>query len=248
VLRDFVRAVARHAGFELHRYIPARSQAAQLEAMLAFHRVNLVFDVGANAGQFGRELRHHIGYRGRIVSFEPLESAHRQLRRAAAADASWIVADRAAIGSSEGEIEINVAANSVSSSALPMLDAHVKAAPDSAYTRVEKAKLHTLDSLAGAYLRAGDVAYLKVDTQGYESEVLKGAQDTLARVKGLQLEISLVQLYHGQKLFTELLADISAMGFVLWGLAPAFADPASGQLLQVDATFFREDSRQVTHA
>jgi FkbM family methyltransferase len=239
VLKEFVRTAAKQLGLELHRYIPVRSQAAQLEAMLRSHGVDLVLDVGANTGQFGRELRKHIGYAGRIVSFEPTSAAYLQLVANAAGDANWIVAERCAIGAAEGAIDINVSSNSVSSSALPMLESHVVAAPGSGYASVENVPLRTLDSLAPKWLREASCTLLKIDTQGFESEVLMGARQTLARVHGVQLELSLVPLYAGQKLLTELAAEITAHGFELWASYPTFCDERSGRLLQVDATFFR---------
>jgi FkbM family methyltransferase len=239
VIKDLVRSVVRTAGLELYRYIPARSHAAQLEAMLAHHGVNLVFDVGANVGQFGRELRRHIRYRGRIVSFEPTRAAHEALLRNVAHDEAWLVAERAALGAEEGYVEMNVSANSVSSSVLPMLDAHIAAAPGSAYKAVEKVRLTTLDMLAPEHFQADTVAFLKIDTQGYEAEVIKGAPHTLAKCVGLQLELSLAPLYEGQKLMFEMVEEITAQGFDLWAMVPAFADHRTGRLLQIDATFFR---------
>ncbi len=247
MLKDFVRTAARLAGFELHRYVPVRANAAQLAAILGHHDVNLILDVGANTGQFARELRRHIGYRGRIVSFEPTAAAHAALVHNAASDALWEVAERAAIGASDGFIEINVAANSVSSSALPMLASHVSAAPGSVYTAVERVPLRTLDSLADRYFTPGSIGFLKIDTQGFESEVLKGARTTLARIAGLQLELSIVPLYEGQLLMTELMAQIHALGFDTWAIYPAFTDSNNGRLLQVDATFFRSGAAVTSH-
>jgi FkbM family methyltransferase len=241
VIKDLVHTLARSVGLQVYRYIPVRSHAAQLEAMLAHHKVNLVFDVGANVGQFGGELRR-LSYRGRIVSFEPILAAHKALLRNAHRDPHWHVAERAALGASEGQVEIGISDNSVSSSVLPMLDAHIAAAPSSAYTAVETVRLTTLDTLALEHFRPDSVALLKVDTQGFEAEVLKGAKETLARSVGLQLELSLTHLYAGQKLLPEMLGQITAEGFELWALVPTFADDRSGRLLQVDATFFRPDA------
>jgi FkbM family methyltransferase len=237
--KDVAKRLARALGLEVRAIRPANSQTAQLKAMLASHAVNLVFDVGANVGQFGRELRWHVGYRGRIVSFEPMHAAHAGLTKAAARDPLWEVAARAAVGSNPGIITINVAQNSVSSSVLPMLESHVSAHPPSRYGGTETAPVVRLDELAPQYLRPDSVAFLKIDTQGYESEVLRGATDTLERVVGVQLELSLVPLYAGQQLMPELIEFMQRAGFELWAIAPAFADPQSGRMLQVDATFFR---------
>lgn len=239
MIKDFARYMAKSVGLELHRYIPARSAAAQLQAMLIFHKVDLILDVGANVGQFGLELRKHIGYRGRIVSFEPTAAAYNALLENADSDAKWFVEERCAIGATEGFIEINVSENSVSSSALPMLQSHINAAPNSGYISVERVPLCPLDSLSPKWLAAAETTLLKIDTQGFESEVLKGATETLNNVRGIQLELSLVPLYEGQKLMADLIEEIGEMGFELWGMYPAFCDEKSGRLLQVDAIFFR---------
>lgn len=239
MLRSLVKTAARRLGFDLQRYRPGSSYAAQLAAMLSWHQVNLIFDVGANVGDFGLELRSHVGYRGRIVSFEPMAAAHEALGRVAANSVGWELAPRAAIGAKEGTITLNVSANSVSSSVLPMLDAHANAAPQSRYVNTELVPVASLDSLAPQYFRGDSIAFLKIDTQGYEDEVLQGATETLSRVVGVQLELSLVPLYAGQKLMPELLEQMTGRGFELWGISPTFAEPDTGRMLQVDATFFR---------
>ncbi|MDA8893893.1 hypothetical protein N9I93_00205 [Amylibacter sp.] len=81
---------------------------------------------------FGSSIRA-FGFEGSIISFEPLPDAHILLQKAAASDALWTVAERMAIGDSEGDVTINVSKNSVSSSILPILNSHVEAANESAY-------------------------------------------------------------------------------------------------------------------
>ncbi len=239
MLKSLVKHAALGLGYEVQRFAVATSHTARLRAMLATHGVNLILDVGANIGQFGCELRGRVGYRGRIVSFEPMQKAYAALARAAAADPQWELAPRAAIGAQAGTATLNIAGNSASSSVLGMLDAHRAAAPESELVGTEVVPLEPLDALAPAYFREDSVAFLKIDTQGYESEVLRGAPHTLARVTGLQLELSLIPLYEGQELMPELHARVQGLGFELWGLAPAFIEPRTGRMLQVDATFFR---------
>ncbi|EED36447.1 conserved hypothetical protein [Luminiphilus syltensis NOR5-1B] len=78
-------------------------------------RIDTVFDIGVNIGQFAQELRS-VGFFGKIISFDPLTTAHAQLTIAAARDQEWLVYPRSAVGNEDGEIEINIAGNSVSSS------------------------------------------------------------------------------------------------------------------------------------
>src|SRR5690242_4792078 len=122
-LESWIRRTANRCGVDITRYRPAASESGRLAAMFAHHGVNLVLDVGANVGQFAQGLRR-AGYSGRILSFEPLAQAHGRLLSAARSDPNWTIAPRVAIGDQEGEIEIHVSGNSVSSSVLDMLERH----------------------------------------------------------------------------------------------------------------------------
>lgn len=207
--------------------------------MLANQGVDLVFDVGANTGQFACALRES-GYQGRIVSFEPLVNEHACLLQFSRSDPKWEIAPRVAAGDREGMVSIHVAANSVSSSVLNMLDTHAEAAPGSVYVGNQTAPISQLDTMASRYLKTESVPFLKIDTQGYEDRVLDGASELLGRTKGLQLELSFVPLYEEQQLFDALSRRLHALGFSIWSLWPAFCDPSTGRMLQVDAIFFRD--------
>jgi FkbM family methyltransferase len=237
-LEGLVRRTANRFGIDIHRHRPETSEPGRLSMMLASHGVDIVLDVGANTGQFARSLRE-AGYQGRLVSFEPLSTAHAQLLRTSYGDARWEIAPRAAIGDHEGEVEMHIAGNSVSSSALGMLESHAKAAPGSAYVGSERVRLSRLDTMARGYLQPGAVPFLKIDTQGYEDRVLDGAMDMLDMIYGLQLELSFVPLYEGQQLYDTLVERLRVLGFSIWAIWPGFCDPVSGRMLQVDATFFR---------
>ena len=228
-------------GFELRRFSVEQSENARFISMLRTHNVNLIFDVGANAGQFGVLLRK-IGFDGKIISFEPLSDAREILLNISKNDPLWQIALQTAIGEENGKIEIQIARNSYSSSVLDMLDTHVNAAPDSKYIGKEKVALRTLDSIAPDYMDSNSIAFIKIDTQGYETQVMNGAKKLMSQIVGLQVEISLVPLYKGQCLFDEMLKKLKNDGFELWSISTVFSDPNTGQLLQVDATFFRTPS------
>lgn len=95
----------------------------------------------------------------------------------------------------------------------------------------------TLDDEAPKWLSSSDRPFIKIDTQGSELGILRGSETTLAHATGVLVEVSFVALYEGQALFTEIVAWLAERGFVLRALAPAFHDPQTGALLQVDALF-----------
>lgn len=237
-LESLVRRAANRVGLDIRRHRPMDSETGRLARMLAHHHVTLVIDIGANIGQFGRALRAG-GYCRTILSFEPLAAAHRELSRATRSDNAWHIAPRVAISDRAGEVELRVAGNSVSSSVLDMLALHESAAPGSSYVGRERVPADTLDALVLPTLQAHEVSFLKIDAQGYEDRVLDGASGLLSRVAGVQLELSLVPLYDGQKLFDDLRDRLACAGFSLWAIWPGFHDPATGRMLQVDAVFFR---------
>jgi FkbM family methyltransferase len=239
-VKEVIRSGLRRLGLDVRGYSFSTSPDDQFRLMFAQHGIDLVLDIGANTGQSSQDLRSRLGYRGRIVSFEPLPAAHEQLVQAAASDPLWEVAPRVAIGSSAGSVTLHVAGNSQSSSVLPMLESHAAAAPQSRYVKDEVVPMATLDVAARDYIREGSRVFLKIDTQGYEAEVLRGAPAMLARAVGVQMEMSLLPLYEAQPLMRDLWRMLEDAGFELWTLSPVFVDSRTGRLLQVDAVFFRK--------
>jgi FkbM family methyltransferase len=241
-IRNATRNTLRRIGFDVIRYNPQKSHDAALARLLAAREVDTVLDVGANEGQYATMVRR-AGFRGKIVSFEPLAEAHSKLRQAAARDPLWMVAPRMALGDHEGRLRMHIAGNSASSSALPMLDAHIRAAPQSAYTGSETVPVSRLDIVAEDLQVGGQNLFLKIDVQGFEPQVLRGAERLLNRIQGVQLELSLVPLYEGETLFMSLVDSLAGKGFELWALVPGLVDQETGRTLQVDGIFFRPDVR-----
>ncbi|HUQ50325.1 MAG TPA: FkbM family methyltransferase [Terriglobales bacterium] len=245
LFRSFVRRTVRKFQLEsspfiqrLRRYYPGPSEHNDLRSMLDLNQISIVLDVGANAGQFARSLRM-AGYTGRIVSFEPMSALHNRLVRLARNDSTWIIAPAKAIGDSNGQLELKISADTVSSSLLEMLPAHIQAEPDSRYVGTETVKVERLDSAAAEFLKSTDRIFVKIDVQGYEEQVLMGAPELLKRASGLMLELCLVPCYKDQMLFESMLNRLTSLGFEMWNLYRGTRDPQSARLLQVDAVFFR---------
>lgn len=237
-----LRRLARRLGYDLTPLRKARAPAAQRAALLERFGISCVLDVGANVGQYAAGLREW-GYRGRIVSFEPQAAAHAALERRAARDRSWTVAPRMALGERDGEAEIEVSAESDMSSLLPQSDLLRRVSPSSKVLGRERISLRRLDSLYDdGLVDAAARAYLKVDTQGTESRVLEGARGVLGRIIGVELEMSLVPCYEGERNFRETIDALAEDGFVLHLLLPGYFERRLGRQLQVDGVFYRADA------
>jgi FkbM family methyltransferase len=235
-----IKKLALKCGVELRRHNPLQSQQARLVKLMAHHGIDTVIDVGANDGAYGRFLREG-GYAGEIISFEPLAEPHRALIDAAAQDKRWHVARPMALGAEDREIEINVSGNRTSSSILPMNETHIKGAPLSRYVGVERVALRRLDGQYHPFIEAGGRLFLKVDTQGFEMPVLEGAEALMSKIKGIQVELSLIPLYEEQVLYREMIDWMSARGYELWNVIPGFTDSSNGRMLQMDGVFFLRD-------
>ncbi|HEX8517099.1 MAG TPA: FkbM family methyltransferase [Bacteroidia bacterium] len=238
-IERFTKKIFQNFGILIRKYNPATSEDLRRIKLLQHYKIDLVFDIGANKGQYATGIMD-AGYRHRIVSFEPLSSAYSVIDSLSKSHDNWTIAQRCAIGSSNQEIEINISANSVSSTLLNMLDTHIEGAPESKIIGKEKVKVYPLDEIAPQHLKGSSNIFLKIDVQGFEQEVLKGAQQMLAKASGVEMEISLVPLYQDQKwLLAEILQYMSEKGFILVSIVPAFTDHKTGQVLQCNGIFFR---------
>jgi hypothetical protein len=121
-----------------------------------------------------------------------------------------------------------------------MLKEHSDAAPESAFTRSEETPIETLDSVSAQYMTPRNSTLIKIDTQGFEWQVLDGASQTVKLARGVMIELSVVPLYSGQRLWQEIFQRLESEGFRLWSLNPAFVDPRDGKTLQLDGLFFRD--------
>lgn len=241
-IRRSIASVLVRAGVEVIPVASLRHPLERRRRLLKALQVDLVIDVGANTGQYGSELRR-IGYRGQVLSFEPLPEPFKLLCRRAHADPRWH-AIQSAIGPSPGRAHLNVAANGgASSSFLPMLPEVVLNAPEATYIGTECVVIRRLDEASREAIARANATFLKADVQGYELEVLDSATGILPSVVGLQLEMSLVPLYAGAPSFIAVLERTRDLGFGLVGFETGFA-AMDGRLLQVDGLFWRSGLRK----
>lgn len=233
-----------------------RTQARRgdILGLIEQHDIDTVLDVGANLGQFAQGLRDG-GYQGRIISFEPQQTAFESLRRAQANDPLWDGC-RLALGKSAGELSLNLSANSYSSSFLQPESATLLSEPAVGYVGAEMVLVERLDVL-WPNLNCHRTL-LKIDVQGFEQEVLEGAGSCLERIDLLFIETSLVSVYKNEPLIETMIAFLRRKDFVPVWIGPAFVDRMTGQVYQCDVAFarigainrradqIREDSRKAS--
>jgi FkbM family methyltransferase len=186
-----------------------RRRVRDLIDFIEDRKIDVVIDVGANIGQFGESLRDG-GYRGRIVSFEPIAAAFQTLAGKAAADGNW-EAHHCGLGAASGAAALHVSELSVFSSILAMTPAAGLHDSRMAVDHVEEISICTLDEVAAGL--SGRML-LKIDTQGYEKQVIEGGQQTIQRSMGILLELPIIHVYEGEWQFHVALEFMAGKGFV----------------------------------
>jgi FkbM family methyltransferase len=202
-------------------------------------RPRTVLDAGANKGQFTIAARNLLKPE-RIHAFEPLPEVGQELARHCARYPEILV-HRMALGAADGKAVLHVNAHSQSSSLLALQARHLAVFPDAREQSDVVVKVGRLDeSLAGEPLAAP--VLLKVDTQGYEADVLAGATGVLDRLDYVVLETSFTPLYEGERIFREILSLMESLSFVFTRPVGSLRDPHTGEYLQMDALFSRQGS------
>jgi FkbM family methyltransferase len=248
IVKDTVLKVSRSFGYDIVplREMKERDFALHLRELLARLEVDCVLDVGANAGQYHDFLRERVQYAGTIVSFEPLSRHVEALRERSRGDSNWHI-EGYALGSREGSMQINVMVSDQFSSFLePDHDRVSDYAGLNVADHTETVAVRTLDGvLPGLRERLGFTRpYLKIDTQGFDIEVLRGGAKSLPAVKALQTEASVRRIYKGMPRYTETIHYLDECGFDITGLYPVSRDNAL-RLVEFDCVMINRAAIEV---
>lgn len=222
------------AGFaefaHLYCLAPCMEQSLALLARRGFSP-RTIFDVGANRGSWAREARS-IWPRASLVLFEPNETLQQSLNSVAQELSARVVPEL--IGATSGEV-VNFNR---------MTDEHstgssVLSERSSVPRIVEKRSLKTLDDYQEAL---EEPALLKMDVQGYELEVLRGAEQCLQLVEAVLMEVALIETIEGAPLLREILNFMEDRGFVAHDIAEMHRRPLDNALSQIDLIFLKKNS------
>jgi FkbM family methyltransferase len=226
--------VSNHA----HNYVHAELLRELFEAKA----IDCVFDVGAFNGHFGNFLRKRVGFKGTILSFEPQPEPFRALEERSRRDAHWH-AFPVALGEQPGEFEMNVmntlwySSFLTPSAATPRELVSRNTIESTVRVRVERLA-DRYDVLAASHEFTRP--FLKMDTQGFDLQVLQGALPRIERFHGLQSEVAVIQLYAGMPDWVEALAAYQKAGFALCGFFPVCRDNQL-RAVELDVVMVRED-------
>jgi FkbM family methyltransferase len=235
------RGLVRRTGYAVVWRNP-RGYSLPTHLMAVFRRlgVNCVVDVGGHFGEYGSGLRRY-GYRGRIVTFEPLRENVERLLATRGDDPDWRVVN-AALGAEEGSGAFNVSADTALSSFLeagpPLTE---EQGHGIAVAERREVEVRTLDGVWDECVAglSEPRVFLKLDTQGWDLEVLRGAERSLPRLAGLQSEVSVLPLYEGMTPYLEHIGRLASLGLELSGVYPvAYRDLS---VVELDVVFVRPE-------
>lgn len=220
--------------------MPHLPLARHLTSLFELYEVDCVFDVGANVGQYRDFLRDICGFDGWILSFEPVRAHSEQLATRAKSDSRWRIFDFA-LGSESGERKINVTKwPSLESFLAPRSDIVKSFWGRDSIVSEETVKIVRLDQiLDGLKSEIGFACpYLKLDTQGFDWEVVRRAASMIEQFAAMQTEASVRPIYTGMPTYKDMLAQLDDIGFDLSGVFPVSTDNAL-RLVEFDAVLVR---------
>lgn len=209
--------------------------------VLRLFDVNCVLDVGANNGQYAKQLRK-AGYKGRIVSFEPLPHIVEKLEKAAAKDKNWWVYPYA-LGREDTTTEMTVVQGTMSSLLGPT-EYGSKRYKRFENSTVEEVQVRRLAGLLDEIFEGIDEPrpYLKLDTQGFDLEAFAGTEERIKQFVGMQSEVALLQIYEGMPNMRESIQAYEDAGFEITGMFPVSREGKTARVVEYDCVMVRADA------
>jgi FkbM family methyltransferase len=197
-------------------------EVEQLRRMLSYYSVDCVFDIGANKGQYAEMLRKSVGFKGLIISFEPIPEAAAEVRRKARNDSNWIVQEQA-VAAHDGEQTFNIMNNSqFSSLSEPRHDEVDIFQNQNKSSRTIKVITEKLGTAYHRLLEEYEFKrpFLKMDTQGYDMEIVVNGRDVLDNFIGLQSELAIKKIYESAVDYRQVISYYEECGFTLSAFLP----------------------------
>ncbi len=209
---------------------------AQRFSWLSKYQFNSILDVGSNEGQFAEKILS-IFPSAEIYCFEPLPEVFEKLKLNFK-DRSNFHYYNYALGDFSVEMDIHRNEYSPSSSLLEMLDLHKSNFDFAVKSEVTRIQTRTLDSIFSTPIL--NPVLLKIDVQGYEMQVLKGAELVLQQANVIIIETSFYELYKNQPLFEDIYSYLISKDFRYVGNIEQLESPKDHQVLQADAVFIKK--------
>ena len=242
ILKYFINKFLSPFNLQLNRITLSNNFNFYIVRTLKRFKIDTVIDIGANEGQFAQNIIKY-GYKNKIISFEPIKSIHKILLSNSSNHSNWTVEENIGFGESIENKEINISKNKVSSSILKIDKRIIEIEPGTEQVKKEKIKLITLDKYLNQKYFKNKKIFIKIDTQGYEENIIKGSKKKIKNVSGFMLEASIKPIHNKEKDYSYIIKLMKKMGFSVWAIGRGFSDKKTGQVLQVDIIFINDNEK-----
>lgn len=215
----FNYTVAKKIGYEIVRRSKHPTLKSHIKNIINHYKINLILDVGAHQGEFGK-LLHREGYKGEIHSFEPVSQSFNKLSEASHSDPNWFVYKNA-IGDVREQKKISISSASNLSSFLNLND-FGKDAFNERMTKEEIVEVDTIDNFLNSHIKNINQKriFLKMDTQGYDLNVFKGALKNIKHIICMLSELAIIPCYSEMPHYLDVLREYEKYGFIVSGMYP----------------------------
>jgi FkbM family methyltransferase len=235
-----IKKLANLFGYELLRIKKSHSINSHLKNLFDLYQIDLIIDVGANKGQFGQLIRK-LGYKGDILSFEPVLSSFELLKDRAKNDPRWKVF-QLGLGDKKDQREINTFKSSDFSSLLAPNAKGKELFDKIREGSKELIEINTLDNiLLDLKISKTRKTFLKMDTQGYDMHVFSGAKNSIDSIAALLSEISITQIYDGMTNYHNALMEFERNGYVVSALFPVSHDENDLSVIELDCVMIKKN-------
>ena len=224
-MKKFLRSILNFFDLDIVRVRNSHDDLTKhLSNVLLRKNIDCVLDVGANSGQYGLFLRA-LGYKGYILSFEPVSSVFYSLLENCEKDEKWFCFNYA-LGDKNEEKVLNVYKSTVFSSFLKANDYSKNIWHSLERVKPETVKVFRLEDVWSELTSKLDCKkyMLKLDTQGFDKFVFDGAHNCLENIEVLQSEVSLIPVYEGMLQVYEVLNEFHKVNYFISGMYPINRD------------------------
>lgn len=204
------------------------------------YNIRTILDAGANEGQFALWSRQFFP-QASIYSFEPVRSTFQKLKPIAQKKDRWYVFQFALSDACEERQIFHHINHSPSSSLHESTANEVALFPQTGEKILESVSCVTLDHwLNKSNFSLKEDILLKLDVQGHETSVLKGAKHILAITSVVITEVIVGNQYKEQAKFADIVRLLSESGFVFQGVLEHGLDK-TGRVFSLDAVFAKDN-------
>lgn len=232
-----IKKIAKFFDVDIKRFSGISTLESNILHCLKKYDIDIVIDVGANVGQFGQLLRM-LGYKNKILSFEPDPVVFLELSKKCINDSKWECIN-SALGEFEGKLVLHRYNHSTFSSMREINKVGEQNFPNIHLEENISVEVKTLNYVLKGSVYEGKRIFLKLDTQGYDLEVFKGSVEKLSQIFVIMTELSFIQIYNEMPNWSKSISYFQNHNYILSGIYHV-SRGKNLELIEADAIFIKK--------